>query len=116
MPKFLLVFYCCFIERIAGFARFRSGSSEAASRGEISQMRRCEPFKATSAHVIRRSDVAPNGATSVGRFAMGGIFSTNVDAEHKTFGYHKALCGERNPAYCKCAVACWRSVCCQGVS
>ena len=41
-----------------------------------------------------------------GRFAMGGLFSTNVHAEHKTFCYHKTVCGVRNPAYCKCAVTC----------
>ena len=35
-------------------------------------MRRCEPFKATSAHAIRRSDVVPNGATSVCVLAMVG--------------------------------------------
>lgn len=23
---------------------------------------------------------------------------------HKTYGYHKTVCRERNPAYCKCAV------------
>lgn len=40
------------------------------------------------------------------RFAMGGIFTTNIYAEHKTFGNHKTVCGERNPAYCKCAVMC----------
>jgi hypothetical protein len=39
------------------------------------------------------------------RFAMGGLFSTNVYAEHRTFGYHKTVCGARNPAYCKCAVS-----------
>jgi hypothetical protein len=38
------------------------------------------------------------------RFAMGGLFSTNVHSEHCTFGYHKIVCGARNPAYCKCAV------------
>jgi len=43
------------------------------------------------------------------RFAMGGLFTTNVDAEHKTFGYHKTVCGARNPAYCKCAVMCCHS-------
>jgi hypothetical protein len=42
---------------------------------------------------------------TVCRFAMGGIFSTNVDAENKTFGYHKTVCGARNPAYRKCAVS-----------
>ena len=44
------------------------------------------------------------------RFAMGGIFTTELYAEHKTFGYHETVCGARNPAYCKCAVTCWRSV------
>ncbi len=38
------------------------------------------------------------------RFAMGGILTTELYAEHKTFGYHKTVCGARNPAYCKCAV------------
>ena len=46
---------------------------------------------------------------TVCRFAMGGIFTTDVYAEHKTFGYHKTVCEARNPAYCKCAVICWRS-------
>src|SRR5690554_2510213 len=36
---------------------------------------------------------------------MGGIFTTELDAEHKIFGYHKTVCGARNPAYCKCAVS-----------
>ena len=45
------------------------------------------------------------------RFAMGGIFTTNVGADHKTFGYHKTVCGARNPAYCKCAVTCCRFFC-----
>jgi len=35
---------------------------------------------------------------------MGGIFTTELYAEHKTFGYHKTVCGARNPAYCKCDV------------
>lgn len=30
------------------------------------------------------------------RFAMGGIFTINVYAEHKTFGYHKSVCGALN--------------------
>ena len=47
---------------------------------------------------------------TVCRFAMGGIFSTNVYAEHKTFGYHKNVCGVRYPAYCKCAVQATPSV------
>ncbi len=38
------------------------------------------------------------------RFAMGGIFTTNIDSEHKTFGYHKTVKRRRNPAYCQCAV------------
>lgn len=40
------------------------------------------------------------------RFAMGGLFTTNIYAEHKTFGNKKAVCGVRNHAYCKCAVSC----------
>lgn len=44
------------------------------------------------------------------RFAMGGIFTTKLYAEHKTFGYHQTVCGVRNPAYCKCAVICRFSV------
>src|ERR1051326_3293596 len=40
---------------------------------------------------------------TVCRFAMGGLFTTNVDVEHKTFCYHKIVCGARSPAYCKCA-------------
>ncbi len=39
-----------------------------------------------------------------GRFAMGGIFTTELYAEHETFGYRKTVCGARSPAYCKCAV------------
>ena len=42
---------------------------------------------------------------TVCRFAMGGLFTTNVYTEYKIFGYHKCVCGERNPAYCKCAVS-----------
>ena len=42
---------------------------------------------------------------TVCRFAMGGIFTTKLYPESKTFGYHKTICGERNPAYCKCAVS-----------
>lgn len=38
---------------------------------------------------------------------MGGIFTTELYAEHKTFGYHQTVCGARNPAYCKCAVSGW---------
>jgi len=30
---------------------------------------------------------------TVCRFGMGGIFTTNAYAEHKTFGYHKTVCG-----------------------
>jgi len=48
------------------------------------------------------------------RFAMGGLFTTKVDAEHKTFGYHKTVCIARNPAYCKCAVIS-RYFCCHGI-
>jgi len=44
------------------------------------------------------------GILKVGRFAMGGFFTTNVYAEHKTFGYHKTVCRAQNPAYCKCVV------------
>ena len=39
------------------------------------------------------------------RFAIGGLFSTNVHSEHSTFINHKAVCGARNPAYCKDAVS-----------
>ena len=57
-------------------------------------------------------------AANVLQICDGGLFSTNVDAEHKTFSYHKTLCGarpyrtdtfgrERNPAYCKGAVSGW---------
>jgi len=35
---------------------------------------------------------------------MGGLFSTNIDAENCNFGCHKTVYGARNPAYCKCAV------------
>jgi hypothetical protein len=45
---------------------------------------------------------------TVCRFAMGGIFTTELYEEHKTFGYLKTVCGARNPAYCKCAVSGWR--------
>ncbi len=38
---------------------------------------------------------------------MGGIFTSNVDAEYKTFGYYKTVRGEKNTAYCKCAVMGW---------
>jgi hypothetical protein len=95
-------------QRIAGFARFRSGSREAAIRGEISQMRRCEPFKATSAHAIRRSDVAPNGATSFSGLKVA-IFTTNVDAENQTLINHKCVCGVLNRHFCQTRVIGWRS-------
>ena len=52
------------------------------------------------------SSVKPQCAITVCRFAMGGLFSTNVYAENRTSFKHKIVCGERNPAYCKCAVIC----------
>ena len=38
------------------------------------------------------------------RFAMGGIFTTNVHSEDWTFCNHKCVIEARHPAYCKCAV------------
>ena len=43
------------------------------------------------------------------RFAMGGLFTSNVYTEHETQGYNKTVFGARNPAYCKCAVSGCRS-------
>jgi hypothetical protein len=44
------------------------------------------------------------------RVSMGGLFSTNVYAEHKAFGYHKTVFGTRNPAFWVGAVSGWHSV------
>ena len=38
------------------------------------------------------------------RLAMGGLFSTEVYSENRTFDYHKTVKRRRNPAYCQCAV------------
>ena len=50
------------------------------------------------------------------RLAMGGIFTIELYAEHKTFGYHnpdsyRDVKRRRNPAYCQCAVTGWRYLC-----
>src|SRR5690606_23312049 len=39
------------------------------------------------------------------RFAMGGLFSTNVQSENCTSFNHKCVIEARHPAYCKCAVS-----------
>ncbi|MBP8893747.1 MAG: hypothetical protein KBH09_15440 [Saprospiraceae bacterium] len=51
-------------------------------------MRRCEPFKATSAHAIRRSDVAPNGATS---FCIDDVPPIELSQEWKYFTFKPSL-------------------------
>jgi lysophospholipase L1-like esterase len=50
---------------------------------------------------------APRLLLTFCRFAMGGLFSTNVHSENLTFCNLRQLadCGARNPAYCKCAVS-----------
>src|SRR5690554_2017094 len=72
----------------------------------------CKTFRCTKSLKGLRTAKPPGDVTearrdfvtSFCRFAMGGIFTTELYAEHQTFSYHKTVCGARNPAYCKCAV------------
>ncbi len=38
------------------------------------------------------------------RFAMGGLFTTNVDAENQTLINHKCVCGALNRHFCQTRV------------
>jgi hypothetical protein len=55
-------------------------------------------------NIWKGGKIAPN----VSGVCDGGVFTTNVYAEHKTFGYHKAVCEARNPAFWVGAVMGWR--------
>jgi len=51
-----------------------------------------------------KSSVCLQCQLTVCRFAMGGIFTTELYAENWTFNYHKTVWGARNPVYSKSAV------------
>jgi hypothetical protein len=58
---------------------------------------RCQ--KTSVPRIILRSQfvLAMVNLVNVCRFAMGGLFITNVQSEHCTFCNHNIVCGERNP-------------------
>ena len=47
------------------------------------------------------------------RFAMGGIFTTNVDAENQILINHKYVCGALNRHFCQTRVTSRIFFCCQ---